>query len=177
LLWAGDVAIIQVGDTCTVEDNPWMDGLGVPITCASTASVYQSACGKGDHRRRARAAPPKPARARPQSPAPGHRRRPTAVVADIAGAGTCVLTVRAVRAGRICRAVLVQPRIACDMTRLKTRISDGPFTWGGVRRVFELIAQPEHPTVVERPKATRGRIRFPYRHSHSPVVITSWPRF
>ncbi len=40
LRWAGDDATIRVGDTRTVEENDWLEGLGVPITCASRRSRF-----------------------------------------------------------------------------------------------------------------------------------------
>ncbi|RIS61411.1 hypothetical protein [Mycobacteroides abscessus] len=40
LRWAGDDAAIRVGDTGTVENNKWMDQLGIPITSASSRSRF-----------------------------------------------------------------------------------------------------------------------------------------
>lgn len=40
LLWAGDGATIQVGDTSTVTVNAWMEQLGILITCASSRSRF-----------------------------------------------------------------------------------------------------------------------------------------
>ncbi|MBF9318031.1 hypothetical protein [Mycobacteroides chelonae] len=38
--WAGDGAAIRVGDTGTVENNKWMEQLGLPITSASSRSRF-----------------------------------------------------------------------------------------------------------------------------------------
>jgi len=40
LRWAGDDAAIRVGDTGTVENNKWMERLGIPITSASSRSRF-----------------------------------------------------------------------------------------------------------------------------------------
>lgn len=40
LRWAGDDAAIRVGDTGTVENNKWMEQLGIPITSASSRSRF-----------------------------------------------------------------------------------------------------------------------------------------
>jgi hypothetical protein len=40
LRWAGDTAAIRVGDTGTVDENPWIEQLGIPITCASSRSRF-----------------------------------------------------------------------------------------------------------------------------------------
>jgi hypothetical protein len=40
LRWAGEDSTIRVGDTGTVENNKWMEQLGIPITSASSRSRF-----------------------------------------------------------------------------------------------------------------------------------------
>lgn len=40
LRWTGNDAAIRVGDTSTVENNKWMERLGIPITSASSRSRF-----------------------------------------------------------------------------------------------------------------------------------------
>jgi hypothetical protein len=42
LRWAGDGATIHVPDTASVEENSWLENLGIPISCASPRSRFHS---------------------------------------------------------------------------------------------------------------------------------------